>query len=151
MNQTLLLGNQLIGRLWQTLNFAADVRARLNLLSPHLLAINLQNTGGAALAGFARRWAGRDPSVGFMVDFKDAPKCLEPNVQIRRELSAEDFEEVSGAGATPSLQVRELAGDICSTFVSPIQSSRRVSRFGYGKYRTEYCHPMPVRESRRSL
>lgn len=115
-SQRYFWGNQLIGRLWQTLNFAADVRARLNLLSPHLLAINLRNIGGAALAGFARRWAGRDPSVGFMVDFRDAPKCLEPNVQIRRELSAEDFEEVSGAGATPSPQVRELADDICSTF-----------------------------------
>jgi len=58
------------------------------LLAPHLLTVNLGNSEGAVLAGFARRWAGRDPTAGVWVDFEDAPECLEPNIQIRREFAA---------------------------------------------------------------
>lgn len=109
-------GEQLVRRLWQTLNFASDVRSRLGILAPHLLAVNLWSTGGTVLAGFARRWRGQDPAEGVWREFEDAPKCLEPNIQIRREFTAQDFEEVVGAGATPPQQVRELADDICSAF-----------------------------------
>ncbi len=45
-----------------------------------------------------------------------APKCLEPNIQIRREFRPQDFEEISGAGATLPQQMRELADDVCSAF-----------------------------------
>ena len=103
-------------RLWQTLNFVSDVRSRLGILAPHLLAVNLRNTEGAVLAGFASTWSGHYPTVGMWVDFEDAPKCLEPNIQIRREFTAQDFEEVARAGATPPQQVRELADDVCSAF-----------------------------------
>ena len=115
-SQCYFWGGQLVRRLWQTVNFTADIRARLGILSPHLLVVNLRNTGGAALAGFARRWIGRDPSAGVLVDFRDAPKCLAPNIQIRRTVTAEDFEEIAGAGATPTPQIRELADDLCSAF-----------------------------------
>jgi hypothetical protein len=115
-SQRFFWGKQLIRRLWQTLNFSADVRSRLSILAPHLLAVNLRGTGGAALAGFAGRWIGEDPAASTWVDFEDAPKCLEPNIQIRREFTAQDFEEVVGTGATPPPQVRELADDICSAF-----------------------------------
>jgi hypothetical protein len=112
----LFWGTQLIRRLWQTLNFASDVRSRLGVLAPHLLAVNLRNTGGTYLGGFAQRWTGRDPTASIWVDFEDAPKCLEPNIHIRREFTAEDFEEVVSAGANPPQQVRELAEDVCSAF-----------------------------------
>ncbi|MBD0327999.1 MAG: ATP-binding protein [Pyrinomonadaceae bacterium] len=114
--QRFFWGRRLVHRLWQTLNFTADVRDRLGLLSPHLLVVNLRNTGGSVLAGFASRWVNQDPKAGVIVEFEDAPKCLEPNVQIRREFSAEDFEEVARAGATPPPQVKELADDVCSAF-----------------------------------
>jgi hypothetical protein len=109
-------GEKLIRRLWQTLNFVADVRFRLGILAPHLLAVNLRNTEGAVLAGFASRWSGQDPTVGAWVDFEDAPRCLEPNIHIRREFTAQDFEAVVTAGATPPQQMRELADDVCSAF-----------------------------------
>jgi len=109
-------GGQLVRRLWQTLNFVAEVRSRLGILAPHLLVVNLRNTEGAVLAGFASRWSGQDPTVGVWMDFEDAPKCLEPNIQIRREFTAQDFEEIAMAGANPPQQVRELADDVCSAF-----------------------------------
>jgi hypothetical protein len=115
-SQRIFWGGQLVRRLWQTLNFVGDVRSRLGILAPHLLAVNLRNTDGAALAGFARKWIGQDPVAGAWVDFEDAPKGLEPNTQIRREFTAQDFEEVAGAGANPPQQVRELADDVCSAF-----------------------------------
>jgi hypothetical protein len=115
-SQRIFWGGQLVRRLWQTLNFVADVRSRLGVLAPHLLAVNLRNTEGAALAGFARKWIGQDPVAGAWVDYEDAAKCLEPNIQIRREFTAQDFEEVTGAGANPPQQVRELADDVCSAF-----------------------------------
>jgi len=115
-SQRIFWGRQLVRRLWQTLIFVAEVRSRLGVLAPHLLAVNLRNTEGAALAGFARRWINQDPVAGALVDFGDAPKCLEPNIQIRREFTAQDFEEVVRAGANPPQQVRELADDVCSAF-----------------------------------
>jgi len=57
-------GERLLRRLWQTLSFASDVRSRLGILAPHLLVVNLRNTGGTFLAGFARRWREQDPTVG---------------------------------------------------------------------------------------
>ena len=98
------------------MNFVAEVWYRLGILAPHLLAVNLRNTEGAILAGFARGWTGRDPTASVWVDFEDALKCLEPNVQIRREFTAQDYEEVARAGANPSQQVRDLADDVCSAF-----------------------------------
>ena len=115
-SQRIYFGGKLVRRLWQTLNFAAEVRSRLGILAPHLLAVNLRNTEGAVLAGFASRWTDQDPIGGAWVDFDEAPKCLEPNVQIRREFTAQDFEEVVGAGSTPPQQMRELADDVCSAF-----------------------------------
>jgi hypothetical protein len=115
-SQRIFWGEQLVRRIWQTLNFVADVRSRLGILAPHLLAVNLRNTEGAVLAGFAQRWTGRDPTASIWVDFEDAPKCLEPNIHIRREFTSEDFEEVVSAGANPPQQVRELADDVCSAF-----------------------------------
>jgi hypothetical protein len=115
-SQHIFWGGQLVRRLWQILNFVADVRARLDILAPHLLAVNLRHTEGAVLGGFARRWSGQDPTAGVWVDFEDAPKCLEPNIQIRREITAQGFEEISMAGANPSQQVRELAEDVSSAF-----------------------------------
>jgi hypothetical protein len=114
--QRIFWGGQLVRRLWQTLNFVADVRSRLGILAPHLLAVNLRNTEGAALAGFAGSWISLDPVAGALRDFEDAPKCLEPNIQIRREFTTQDFEEVVEAGASPPQQVRELADDVCSAF-----------------------------------
>lgn len=115
-SQSIFWGKQLVRRIWQTLNFVAEVWYRLGILAPHLLAVNLRNTEGAILAGFARGWTGRDPTASVWVDFEDAPKCLEPNVQIRREFTAQDYEEVARAGANPSQQVRDLADDVCSAF-----------------------------------
>ncbi len=108
------LGVKLLHRLWQLLNFAAEVRSRLGIVAPHLLVVNLQGTGGAALAGFARGWVS---PIEDMWDFARLQKCLEPNVQIRRELTAADFDEIETATATsPPQQMRELAEDICSAF-----------------------------------
>ena len=59
---------------------------------------------------------GRDPTTSVWVDFEDAPTYLEPNIQIRREFTAQDFEEVVRAGANPPQQVRELADDVSSAF-----------------------------------
>ncbi len=109
-------GVTLLYRLWQFLNFAADVRSRLGMVAPHLLVVNLKGTGGAALADFARGWMSPIDSGGLYA-FADAPKCLEPNVQIRRELTAADFDEIGAATRTaPPQQVKELADDICSAF-----------------------------------
>ena len=77
-------GSRLVRRLWQTLGFTAEVRSKLGILAPHLLAINLRGTEGALLAGFSRGWQGQDPSVNEWLS-RDAPWCLEPNIQIRRE------------------------------------------------------------------
>jgi Putative DNA-binding domain len=115
-SQRIFWGGQLVRRLWQTLNFVADVRSRLGILAAHLLAVNLRNTEGAALAGFASRWIGQDPAAGALVDSEEAPKCLEPNIQIRREFTAQDFQEVGRTSENPSQQVRELADDVCSAF-----------------------------------
>lgn len=114
-SQRYFWGNKLILRLWRTVNFTADVRARLDILSPHLLTINLRNTSGTVLAGFAQRWRSQDPSLDAWV-LEDAPRCLEPNIQIRRTITAEDFEDIAGAEATPTPQIRELADDLCSAF-----------------------------------
>lgn len=121
-SQRYFWGNKLIRRLWQTVNFTADVRSRLDILSPHLLTINLRNTGRAALAGFTRRWQDQDPMGSGWTEFEDVPKCLEPNVQIRRTITAEDFEEITGAGATSTPRIRELADDLCSAFglINPV-------------------------------
>jgi hypothetical protein len=113
-SQCIFWERQLVRRLWQTLNIVADVRSRLGVLAPHLLAVNLRNTEGTVLAGFDPTWSGQDPIVGGWIDFEDAPKCLEPNIQIRREFAAQDFEEVVRSGANPPQQVRELADDVCS-------------------------------------
>jgi len=115
-SQRIFWGGQLVRRIWQTLNFVADVRSRLGILASHLLAVNLRNTEGAVLGGFHSKWSGQDPTVGGWVDFEDAPKCLEPNIQIRREFTAQDFEEVARADANPPQQVRDLADDVCSAF-----------------------------------
>ncbi len=115
-SQRIFYGGKLVRKLWQTLNFVADVRSRLGILAPHLLAVNLCNTEGAVLAGFASRWVDQDPIAGAWVDFEDAPKCLEPNIHIRREFTAQDFEEVVGAGVAPPQQMRDLADDVCSAF-----------------------------------
>lgn len=111
------VGNKIVDKLWQTLGFAADLRARLSMATPQLLAINLAGTEGAILAGFAQGW--EDPR-GDPSEVDRAPTCLEPNVQIQRELRAEDFGEVSAATASdPPRQVRELAGEICFAFGIP--------------------------------
>lgn len=108
-------GRDLLHRLWQLLNFAAEVRSKLGITTtPHLLAVNLRDTGGAALANFAQGWVSPMEDIR---DFDDAHKCLEPNVQIRRELTSTDFEEIEAAtAASPPRQVEELAEDICSAF-----------------------------------
>jgi Putative DNA-binding domain len=110
-------GNTIIIRLWQTRGFAAEVRGRLGILAPHLLAVNIKGTEGAVLAGFAKDQRNRDPQASAWIDFEDAPKCLETNVQIRRELTVEDFEQVAKAtaGSVPGL-VEDLADDLCSAF-----------------------------------
>jgi len=109
-------GSRLVRRLWQTLGFTAEVRSKLGILAPHLLAINLRGTEGALLAGFSWGWQGQDPSVNEWLS-RDAPRCLEPNIQIRREFTAEDFDEVARAtAAEPPPQVKELADDLCSAF-----------------------------------
>ena len=88
----------------------------MGILAPHLLAINLRATEGALLAGFSRGWQGQDPSVNEWLS-RDAPRCLEPNIQVRREFTAEDFDEVARAtAAEPPPQVKELADDLCSAF-----------------------------------
>jgi hypothetical protein len=110
------VGGSLVRRLWQTLSFTADVRSRLGILAPHLLAVNLRCPEGALLAGFSRGWQGQDPSVNEWLS-RDAPRCLEPNIQIRREFTAEDFDEVARAtAAEPPPLVKELADDLCSAF-----------------------------------
>ena len=109
-------GSRLVRRLWQTVNFTTDVRSKLGILAPHLLAVNLRDTEGTVLADFSRRWQGQDPSVDEWIA-RDAPRCLEPNIQIRREFTGEDFDEVTNAtAATPPPRVREMADDICSAF-----------------------------------
>ena len=111
------VGSKIVEKLWQTLGFAADLRTRLSMATPHILNINLAGTEGAILAGFAPDW--EDPR-GNPWEVDRAPTCLEPNVQIQRELRAEDFEEISAAtAANPPRQVRELAGEICFAFGVP--------------------------------
>ncbi|WP_166180777.1 AlbA family DNA-binding domain-containing protein [Rubrobacter tropicus] len=111
------IGTRIVAKLWQTLGFAADVRARLSMAAPHLLSVNLARTEGAILAVFAEGW--EDPRGDFL-DLQEAPRCLEPNAQIRRELRAEDFAEISAASATdPPPQMRELAEEICFAFGIP--------------------------------
>ena len=118
------MGVRLLYRLWQLLGFAAEVRSRLGMIAPHLLAVNLEGTGGAALGSFARGWPN---PLDEMWGPEDLPRCLEPNVQIRRELTASDFEEIGAAtAAEPPPQVRELAEDVCSAFglVQPVLLDR---------------------------
>jgi len=111
------MGSNMLIRLWQTLGFAAELRSRLSIMAPHLLTVNLARTEGAILTNFARGW--QDPASAPWNWYK-APRCLEPNVQIRRELRAEDFEEISaGSAAEPPRQVKELASDICYAFGIP--------------------------------
>ena len=118
------MGVKLIYRLWQLLGFAAEVRSRLGIIAPHLLAVNLRGTGGAALGSLARGWSN---PLDEMWDFSDIRKCLDPNVQIRRELTAADFEEIGAASAaSPPQQIRELAEDVCSAFgvIEPVLLDR---------------------------
>ncbi|WP_166398810.1 AlbA family DNA-binding domain-containing protein [Rubrobacter marinus] len=111
------IGTRIAAKLWQTLGFAAAVRSQLSLAAPHLLSVNLARTEGAILAGFADGW--EDPRGDFL-ELQEAPRCLEPNAQIRRELRAEDFAEISAATATdPPPQVRELAEEVCFAFGIP--------------------------------
>lgn len=117
-------GVTLLYRLWWLLNFAAEVRARLGMVASHLLVVNLRGTAGAALTDFARGWVS---SAEDMRDFADVPKCLDPNVQIRRELTATDFGGIRAAtSAAPPPQIRELAEDLCSAFgvVEPVLLDR---------------------------
>jgi hypothetical protein len=117
-------GVTLLYRLWWLLNFAAEIRARLGVVASHLLVVNLRGTGGAALGGFAKGWVSPMEEMGH---FANVSKCLDPNVQIRRELTAADFGEIQAAtAATPPPQIRELAEDLCSAFgvVEPVLFSR---------------------------
>jgi hypothetical protein len=96
------------------------------MVTSHLLAVNLRGTGRAALADFARGWV--SPIEG-MRTFAEVSKCLDPHVQIRRELAADDFKEIrSATTASPPPQVKELAEDICSAFgiVEPVLFDRVV-------------------------
>jgi hypothetical protein len=64
-----------------------------------------------------------------MRTFAEVSKCLDPHVQIRRELAADDFKEIrSATAASPPPQVKELAEDICSAFgiVEPVLLDRVV-------------------------
>lgn len=118
------LGVKLLHRLWQHLNFVTEVRSKLGMVAPHLLTVTLRGTGGAALRSFARGWVSPIEDVW---EFARTQKCLEPNVQIRRELTVEDFDEVGAATASaPPPQLRELAEDICSAFgvVEPVLFDR---------------------------
>ena len=111
------IGTRIVAKLWQTLGFAAAVRSRLSMAAPHLLSVNLAQTEGAILAGFADGW--EDPRGDFL-ELQEAPRCMEPNAQIRRELRAEDLDEISAATAAgPPPQVRELAEEICFAFGIP--------------------------------
>lgn len=94
------------------------------MVAPHLLAINLRGTAGSALGSFAKGWTN---PLEEMWSLDDLPKCLDPNIQIRRELTAADFEEIGAAtAAAPPQQIRELAEDICSAFgvVEPVLLER---------------------------
>ena len=71
------MGSRMLVKLWQTLGFAAEARARLSMTAPHLLTINLTHTEGAILANFARN---REDPTNDPYDLYDAPECLEPNV-----------------------------------------------------------------------
>ena len=110
-------GSRLVRRLWQTLGFTAEVRSKLGILAPHLLAINLRGTEGALLAGFSRGWQGQDPSVNEWLS-RDAHGAW--NRTSRSDGSSpqkEDFDEVARAtAAEPPPQVKELADDLCSAF-----------------------------------
>jgi len=119
------MGRKILVRLWQTLGFAAEVRARLSMATPHLLSVNLASTEGAILTDFAKGWENptSDPR-----ELQRAHRCLERNVQIRRELRAEDFEEISaGTASEPPRQVKELASDVCFAFgiPEPVMFARR--------------------------
>ena len=119
-------GLTLLYRLWWVLNFATEVRARLGMVTSHLLAVNLRGTGRAALTDFARGWVS---PIEDMRTFAEVSKCLDPHVQIRRELAADDFKEIrSATAASPPPQVKELAEDICSAFgiVEPVLFDRVV-------------------------
>jgi hypothetical protein len=107
--------------LWQFIAFTNEVRSELGIVAPHLLVANLHGTDNAALSNFAPGWG--DPSADTYYGFRRVPKCLEPNIQIRREFTAEAFEEVYSATATsPPRQVRELTEEVCSAFgrVEPV-------------------------------
>jgi hypothetical protein len=106
-------GSELLRHLWQLLNFVAEIRSRLGMSGPHLLAVNLRGTDGAALSDFKGRVSPLEDIYGFA----RAPTCLDPHVQIRRELTSADFQEIQAATAASSpQQVKELAEDICSAF-----------------------------------
>src|SRR5829696_8055025 len=100
-------------------------RARLSIATPHLLSVNLKSMGGAILTDFAKGWENptSDPR-----ELQRALRCLEPNVQIRWELRAEDFEEISaGTASEPPRQVRQLGSDVCFAFgiAEPVMFARR--------------------------
>ncbi len=111
-------GGVILRKAWQATNFTADVRRRLGLSSvPYLLLLNVKNSGGGALTGFDRAWMNDDPLRGIWRYDDMTPRCLEANLQIRRELGPEDFEEVGqGTWASPPPQMRDLAEDISSAF-----------------------------------
>lgn len=109
-------GKRILVRTWQAINFATDVRRRLGLTSSYLLVLSAKNTAGGILAGFDQAWSSQDPSVAAFA-YRDAPRCLETNLQIRRELDGEDLEEVGrGAWASPPPQVRDISEELSSAF-----------------------------------
>jgi len=110
-------GRQILARVWQTINFTNEIRRRLGLTSSYILVFNAKNTAYGVLAGFAHDWVNLDPSVSGLVEFGEEPYCLETNLQIRRELASEDFEEIyAGTWESPPEQIRDLSWELSSAF-----------------------------------
>lgn len=81
------------------------------------MLLNIKITEGGILTDFAQDWLGFDPATSAWTDPGDAPNCLETNLQIRREVTGEDFEEIGrGTWESPPEQIRVLAEELSAAF-----------------------------------
>lgn len=111
-------GGDILTKAWQAVNFTQDIHRRLNLTPvPYLLLVNVKNSGDGALTGLAGSWVHEDPLHGGWGRDDWLPRCMETNLQVRRELGPEDFDEIGRCTwASPPPQMRDLAEEISSAF-----------------------------------
>ena len=78
----------MIGAFWQFMNFVRDVYSREGMLMPFKVMLNMKGTKNSLLYDLGHGW--RDP---FDALSRHRPQCLEPNVQIVKELRSVSIDD----------------------------------------------------------